>query len=330
MNTVWNEENIKLLIELYPNIKNVELSKLLNINQSTLETKANSLKLKKSKEHKSKMITLRNKSITRDLSINKLTEIALEYNSRSEFQYKDPSAYSAAQRLKILDSICSHMIKLSFSIPQLMLYQLVLKLIDSNATYNNRQVIKPKELDIYSQKYKLAFEYDGKGWHINDNNDKIKICKNKNILLLKIIENNRKYEIDIKEQFINYLHIINNITLKNITEQDVNNIDLSIVYNDIYNYNDIEKICNKYTNYSTFIKNEPYIHNLLKRQKLIDKYTQHMVRNRVAWSEELIMIEISKYTHLDDFYINSFGCYSYISKNKQYKYLLNNLIRKKK
>ncbi len=41
-----------------------------------------------------------------------------------------------------------------------------------------------------------------------------------------------------------------------------------------------------------------------------------MKRNKIFWDEEKIKEEISKYEYLLDFIKNSFGCYSYIKRNK--------------
>ena len=57
----------------------------------------------------------------RKLDIDTLFFIAQQYKTRSEFQTKDPSAYSTARKNNLLDKITKHMKNVSFSIPQLVL-----------------------------------------------------------------------------------------------------------------------------------------------------------------------------------------------------------------
>jgi len=94
-----------------------------------------------------------------------------------------------------------------------------------NILFNDRQIIKPLELDLFSEKYKFAIEYDGLMFHsygISNNNmfnnlDKINknkhlnktlLCNEKNIQLFHIFENEWK---DPKKQKIWKSLILNKI-----------------------------------------------------------------------------------------------------------------------
>ena len=68
----WTDNEIKYLKENFSNSSNLELSSQLNKSISSITTKASNIGLKKSKEHKSKMISKRNKIVGRDLSLEKL------------------------------------------------------------------------------------------------------------------------------------------------------------------------------------------------------------------------------------------------------------------
>ena len=64
---------------------------------------------------------------------------------------------------------------------------------------NDRTVIKPKELDIYLPELKLALEYNGKYWHNRREKEipgyhenKRRICKEQDIILIEIWENEWK------------------------------------------------------------------------------------------------------------------------------------------
>lgn len=327
----WTKDEIDKLIELYPDNKNKDIANLLNINNLAITNKGRRLNLKKSKEHKGKMIAKRNKMVTRDLTYETLKNIASKYKTRGEFQRLDGSAYTTARIAGLLDDICSHMIKGNYSIPQLILWCIIESLnIDTDILYNTRQIIKPYELDIYIPKYKLAFEYDGKTWHLNNNNnkDEIKnnICLENNIILIRLIENSRDYIKDIKNQLINNIDMINKICNRNIITEDIFNIDDDLIYNFVNSKIDDEKIfidiISKYENYCDFRKNEIHLYQKLLNRGLLEKYTKNLKRNIIYWTEELIIKEINKYEYLSDFIENSFGCYIYIKRNK-----LDNLIK---
>jgi len=96
---------------------------------------------------------------------------------------------------------------------------------------NTRKLIKPKEIDIYLPKYKLAIEYNGIYWHRPDihngfegwleyHDDKIIGCKEKGIELLHLWEGYGEHK-ELIQQAIN---------------GNINN-DLEQVYEDIYGDN---------------------------------------------------------------------------------------------
>jgi len=180
----------------------------------------------------------------------------------------------------------------------------------------------PYELDIYIPKYNLAFEYDGKGWHINNENDKIKndLCKKNNIKLIRIIENNRNYIIDIKNQLINKIDDINNYCNLDIKKDDILSLNINKIYENITNnlldINSIKKIILKYTDFTTFRKSELKLYDKLVKMKRLDEFTKDLKRNRIIWNDNNIEKEITKYEYLLDFIQNSQACYLYIKRHK--------------
>jgi very-short-patch-repair endonuclease len=331
----WTKDEEEYLINNFSNTMTIELSKALNKTEHSIHMKSYKLGLKKSTSHKSKMISRRNKMVGRDLNYNILKEIAKKYKTRGEFQLNDSSAYSAARKNGYLNNICTHMIKNSYSIPQLLLGEYIKILINDNILYDTRKIIKPYELDIYVPNYKLAFEYDGKGWHLNNKNDEIKnnLCIKHNIKLIRIKENNRKYADDIKNQLIEKINEINNYCYLNIQKESIINIDTNELYKRInYNlldYNDIKKIISKYSNYHDFIINEKTLYFKLKKLKMLTELTKNLTRKNMIWDNNKIINEISKYEYLLDFIINSKGCYIYIKRHKL-EFMLSNLKRKKR
>lgn len=324
MNKKWTEIDIKLLIDIFREIPNAELSAKFNRSIESIISKANELGLKKTKKHKSKMLSARNKMLNRDLNYEKLKEIALLYKSRAEFQLMDCSAYQTARVKNILDDICSHMIKQSFSIPQLILNYILKNLLNSNTLYNTRKIINPYELDIYFSEFKLAFEYNGKKWHNEDKINKFEICKKYGIKLFILKENSRKYEEDIKNQLILILEEINFITKMSISAEQIKNIIIpNSIFENILDEEHLTYICGLYTEYSSFMKNNINLYGKMRKLNLLGKYTSHM-NKRKKWDENMASEEVGKYEFLGDLIKNSYGCYLWIKKNNK-EYLLHRM-----
>lgn len=219
------QAQIEKLKEDFPKSKNVELVNKYKINLSELNRIRSFFKLEKDAEWalniKQCILKERNKNMGRDLSYDFLKKEALKYETRVEFQIKDPSAYTTANRLGIMKEITQHMVSVSFSIPQIITRQITEYLLKSKCEYNTRKIITPYELDIYFPDLRIAFEYDGKGWHTNDTVDKISLCKSKNILLIKLKERSRRYKEDIQNHLIENIDLINSWCNISISEKDI-------------------------------------------------------------------------------------------------------------
>ena len=277
---MWDDDKIKYLIENYGNTQNNVLCNVLNITEKALTSKAYRLGLKKTKKHKSEMIGKRNKIVGRDLNYDNLKKIAILYKSRGEFQNKDSSAYSVSQKNGILDDICGHMVKQSFSIPQLILKNILDKLFNIDSNYNDRVVIKPYEIDVYYPTLKLGFEYNGYGWHVNNRNDELKNkkAKDKNITIITINENHRKYEKDIKEQLIKNLHLINKFTKNYFTEENILNMIVDDIYSSVYDIESMFKIASNYKNKKEFRTFNRKIYDKLYKIGKLQESTKYFIK----------------------------------------------------
>lgn len=327
----WSKEDTEKFIEIFPNTSNEEMSKIFNSSKEQIQSKAVSLKLKKSKEHKSRMIAKRNKMVGRDWNIETVKEIANSYKTKADFQRTDSAAYCSAQRNGWLEEVCLHMIKGSFSLPQLILNDFLKQLLNSETIYDTRKVIKPKELDIWIPEFKLAFEYDGKGWHEEQNNKK-ELCEKLGIKLIIIKENNRRYDEDIKNQLIENLELIKLITNIDITKEQVLRLTTSDnCFDKILDENDIVELCSQYTELKKFrIEQASLYHKIIKLKKL-DFFTKHMKRQHIDWIKvniEEIKKIILNYSTLNEFIEQEKGLYLHIMRNKELLYLLSNLTRK--
>jgi hypothetical protein len=166
------EQQIKV-IDLYPKNKTQDIADMYNCSKSAIQSVASFHKLTKDekwlKEMRCEILYERNKNITgRDLTPELLKEIALKYHSKREFQDRDASAYTTANRMGIMEEITKHMVNIAFSVPQIITRQITEYLFNQKCDYNTRRIIPPYELDVYFPNLKIAFEYDGKGWYQND------------------------------------------------------------------------------------------------------------------------------------------------------------------
>ena len=323
---IWTEDKIQQLINLYSDTRNEDIANILGTTMCSITAKAGRLKLRKTPEHKSRMIGKRNKMVGTDITKDLMKETALKYKTRGEFQRLDNSIYLTARTAGILDEICLHMIKGNYSIPQLILFYIIREIFsDCEVLYNTYEIINPYELDIYIKEHQLALEYDGKHWHKNNDKDLIKneICLEKNINLIRIVENSRDYIKDIKEQLIEKLNILNRY--RNVKKEDIMQMDEKNIYyfvsENINDLNDIKKVISNYVYYSDFINKEKSIYQKIKNRGLLKDLTKDLIKRNVEWNDELILNEVSKYDNLKDFIEKSFACYSHCKKFNKTSFL---------
>jgi hypothetical protein len=238
-----------------------------------------------------------------------LRDIAKQYKTRSEFQKSDTGAYHSAKRKgkEFLNSICEHMISGSYSTPQLICKHIMEQLLGVECEYNTRKIITPYELDIYFSEFKLAIEYNGKGWHYKEdvmNRDKVKIklCNDKNITLVIITENNRDYESDVKTQLISNLDLINKVTKNNFSEKDIIDIDCKNVYDFILKRKDLDEIKDKISKCSSikeFQNKYSTEYNFLRLNKKLDILDE--IRKVETYSDEELLERCKKISNYTDF-----------------------------
>ena len=219
------------------------------------------------------------------------------------------------------------MITQSFSIPQLLLKDITEQLLSLKSEYNDRKIIPPYEIDVYYPQFMLGFEYNGRGWHKNNKNDdfKLKLGEEKEILLIVIEERNREYEVDIKKQLCENLEKITNL---NLTTDIINSIQPNDVYKNILDINDIIKKISKYQTLNSFkTENSNLYQKLSKINKLSLLSSLKKIHN--THSIDDLKNEIKKHEFLIDFIKNNRKHYLFI-KRHNLSYLLSDLKRKNK
>lgn len=88
------------------------------------------------------------------------------------------------------------------------LFDFILKNLEVEIIRNSRNIIKPYEIDIYIPQLKLAFEFNGLYWHSDERKSKNyhylkhKLCKELDIELIQIWEDDWKYKQEIVKSII--------------------------------------------------------------------------------------------------------------------------------
>lgn len=321
---MWTTKEIKKLEGIYPDKLNHEIAELLGKTTSAVSNKAGRLGLRKSKALRTKISNdahaIRVKKGGRDLSEDNLRNIATKYKTRVEFIINDNPAYRTALRLGILSDICQHMVPMNFSTPQLILRDILDSVLGIKSRYNDRDTIKPYEIDVYYPTLKLAFEYQGKYWHRNDvnNNDSLKkeLILNMGITPIYIYEYGRDYESDLKHQLIKHLPIINSVLGREIREIAISDYKVSNIYKDLYDLEDLIVVAKGFTTLSEFRNSERTVYRKLTKMGKIREATSHMKNRRlkVKLSDDGLISVIDQYDNLTDFRVEQLPLYKHIMR----------------
>lgn len=270
--TIWLESEIKFLVKNYKTHTNNEISNLINKTKKSVIKKLKELNLYRTNEEKKFLLSKINKKNGRDLNLKTIKKIASQFNSKHEFYLNDPSAYNAALKYGWIDDVTSHMVVKKVSIPQLMLKDILEYIFDEKSSFNDRKEIYPLEIDCFFKKYKIGWEYDGRYFHTDENDElKNKICEEKGIYLFHINEKNsnfRDYEKNIKEQLISQLIQINSLTNKEITPEKIINYKPIVNFPNLLTIDEKKIVYNKKLSYIKKI--DEYLFKRIKKYKLYE------------------------------------------------------------
>jgi hypothetical protein len=314
--------DVLYIVEYYPTETNNYLAEIIGCKNSTIVSIARYYELSKDQEsvkkRKKKILVERNKRLGRDVTAELIKSEALKYFSKREFCDRDPSLYATANRMGIMEEVTKHMVNMSFSVPQIISRQITEYLFNQKCEYNTRKIISPYELDVYFPNLKLAFEYDGKGWHQNDEIDKIQLCKEKGILLIKLFERSRRFREDIQKYLIENLKLINSWCNTDITEEQIllfdDPIDFPRLFTDeellILRNNTVTYLRRYHLNlYNRYIKYNPDNINLKKSYK-----------GEIVWDEEQVLAELSKYSSISELLKHSPNVY--LAVTRKFRHLM--------
>lgn len=264
----WSKTEIDYLIQNLDTMSNEDLSKNLNRTKDSIVSMCNRLDVKRNSKYNKEYIESE----------------CLKYITKAEMRLIDPNLYHWLHKNgKLKDDLTSHLMNISYSTPQLILGY-ILNIFNRKYIYNDRKTINPYEIDILFKEYSIGFEYDGKYYHPQASHFKNKLCVEKKITLITINEDNllRRsfdgYTNNIKNQIIENINIINEKLKTNISSDEIlkYQMDKSKIFKGLFDIEKIKKVCNMYTNYTKFIKEERKIYNKLHYLGLIGEFTSHM------------------------------------------------------
>jgi hypothetical protein len=264
----WTKEELDFLISNINILTNKEISKELKRTENSISSMCLKLKIKRDSRYTKEYIE----------------KECLKYVTKQELRISDPNLYHWIYKNGKITDFTGHMMNISYSTPQLILCNILSKIIKSEFIYNDRNAIKPYEIDIYFPKFKIGFEYDGMYYHKDGSRFKLKYCNDKGIQLIIIDEKDiisrsfNGYVKNIKNKLIENLYIINKILNTKIKKSDIDNItvDINEVFKNLININNLKKICDKYNDYSKFIENERSTYNKLYYLGMLKQFTNHM------------------------------------------------------
>lgn len=133
------------------------------------------------------------------------TPIKIKCNKCGNYFYQDPYAHINGQGCPF----CKN--ELTESNGEIELYNFLKEHLDDELLKNNRKIIYPYEVDIYSPNKKIGIEYNGLYWHCDAKikNDyhliKTNKCLSKNIRLIHIFEDEWLYKKNIVKSILSYI-----------------------------------------------------------------------------------------------------------------------------
>jgi hypothetical protein len=247
--TEWSSEEENFILKNYQTMSNSEISVRLNKTKKSVIRKIDRMGIKRSKEEIDFLRSKKSKENGRDLSYDFVKNQSLKYRSRIEFSYMDNSSYCKAKKFGWLDEFTHLKNGVCGSVPQLMLMNILEHFLKTKCTYNDREVIKPLEIDCYFEKWKIGWEYNGRRYHTDEKDEiKNKSCLKAKIKLFVIDEKSqyyRDYNKNIKMQLVKQIKDIEKITGIRIKKSDLIKYEPNLDFSFKLNLEEINKCQNK-------------------------------------------------------------------------------------
>lgn len=226
---------------------------------------------------------------------------------------------------------------------EIMLLNFIEENYNKEIIINNRNIIKPYELDIYLPDLKLAFEYNGLYWHsekfkdYNYHLNKTELCEENGIRLINIWEDDWIQKNDIIKSII--LNNISKKSLYKLKEYEIKEIYNSNIVKKFLNINHIEGFVksnikiglfdhnNELISLMIFNKNKNYYKLLRYCNKLNDNTNNEVLLFhyfKLKYQPKEVISEINR--NLKDDLLYEFG-FKIIKNTQQNCFYIKNFIR---
>lgn len=216
-----------------------------------------------------------------------LSNEALKYNTRVDFKKGSPKAYDASRSRKILDNVCSHMIRLGN------LYKRYIYTIEfeNNSVYigltYNLEKRKSEHMLKSSNKYVKELIKDNISFSFSSDN------------ILYSVDNVSEIELNLIKKYeksgYNVLNIAKGGGLGARSIKWTNEV--------------IKKEALKYNTRSDFEKHNKTAYNAAHSRGIFDDVCSHMTIKLIKWTEEMLKEEALKYNNRSDFQSGNSGAY---------------------
>ena len=97
------------------------------------------------------------------------------------------------------------------------------------------------------------------------------MCLDIDVTLICIYEDTRDYELDIKNQIVDVLGRINEVTNNSFTSDDVFSITISDINDKLYNKGELLDVVKKYTLFSVFKEKDKSVYRKLLKLGMVDE-----------------------------------------------------------
>lgn len=158
------------------------------------------------------------------------------------------------------------------------MHSFILSLMPDGVIFNDRNILKPKELDIYIPNYNLAIEYNGMYWHAGDKQrhlEKMNLCNSKNIKLLQFWDVEWKEKTEIVKSIIrSNLNLNEKIFARKCKIREVD----SFTYKLFLEENHIQGNVNSSIRYGLFYENDLVSVIGLGKSRFDKKYSHELLR----------------------------------------------------
>lgn len=272
----WTDDEIGFLLIYNDRYTIDEMSKILGKSVRSIKRKCyEDLNLYKGNDVANKHRSDADKRRGTDLSYEYVKNEALKYNTRVEFWQGSPNAYHKANLMGWTDELCGHMVSKCFSLPQLMLKSYLEQIFNQKCSYNDREAIRPYEIDCYFPELKIGWEYNGIRFHSNNKNDSIKreLARTNGIKLFYINEKPgiKKYEEFIKSVLKEQIDEINNfLTDRKIDVVYIDGLKANVEYPNVLTALEISQIKGK--KLSEIKKVDNNLYRKIIKYNLFDKF----------------------------------------------------------